>query len=154
MKPCLLSLGLICSFVLFTCGCDSGDERAVTYIVSGEITLDGEPIPAGEVVFRSTSTTERSYAGPITDGRYSFASSPGVKRVEISVMEVVEGAVGQPGTPGDPVGPENPAQVYQESVPPRYNANSTLTARVTPEGPNRFDFQLLTTDSNSSSGPE
>ena len=27
-------------------------------------------------------------------------------------------------------------------IPPRYNMDSTLTAKVTPEGPNQFTFEL------------
>jgi hypothetical protein len=151
MKVSLLSLALVCPLIA---GCTGGDGEAETYTVSGEVTLDEKPIPKGEIVFRSAAGTERSYAGPIADGRYSFRSSPGAKRVEISAMEVVEGAVGEPGTPGDPVGADNPADVYRESVPPRYNANSTLTASVTPEGPNEFDFHLTTAESDSAAEPE
>ena len=49
--------------------------------VSGEVTLDGEPVPKGSIVFFPTAGNQWSVAGgSIQDGRYKIAHNEGVQK--------------------------------------------------------------------------
>src|SRR5262245_5440984 len=56
--------------------------------VHGKVTLDGEPVAAGSIVFLPTNSSGRKAAAAIEQGAYSLAPSdklpPGGYRVEIS----------------------------------------------------------------------
>ena len=131
------------TLLVFAIGCANSSNGPETHQVEGQVTLDGKPIDDGEIVFRPLDSPDRSYGGRITKGSYSFESTPGRKQVEISAMGIVEGRQAKVGgTPGEPISEENPAHVYEEIVPAHYNANSELTAEVTGDGVNKFDFEL------------
>ncbi len=127
---------------LLVTGC-GGAEGPFTVTVSGTITLDGNPVPSGQILFNDIAGKEKAYAGLIDGGKFSFPSTLGQKKVVITSPQEVKGkstVVG--GTPGDPVSEENPALQILESIPPMYNSQSTLTADVTSDGPNEFTFDL------------
>jgi hypothetical protein len=119
-----LSLGL-----LLLLGCSSGPRM---YKVAGTVTLDGRPLPDGDVLFVPLDKSLSPEAGKIKDGRFEFQAKEGKKRVEVSASRILPG--GARGAGGEPV-PE-------EYLPDRYNSASTLTAEVTRGGPNQFDFKL------------
>ncbi len=132
--------GILLSVLLVGCG-DSGGP--VTVSVSGTVTLDGKPVPSGQILFNDIAGVEKAYAGLIKDGKFSFPSTVGQKKVSISSPQEVQGkstVVG--GTPGDPVSEENPAIEIVEMIPGKYNDTTTLTADVTSAGPNEFTFDL------------
>lgn len=61
-------------------GCGKGDEPA-RYRVSGPVTLDGVPIPHGEIVFTPDGTKNNSGAqgkAPIKDGKFDTAFDGGM----------------------------------------------------------------------------
>jgi hypothetical protein len=79
-------------------------------------------------------------AAGVSDGSYSISKSEGLVpgKYKVLVSSVPPPAQLAPGaSPGDPVGPP------KEVIPPIYNTNTTLTATVTKEGPNTFDFPLM-----------
>lgn len=128
--------------MLIACGC-GGSEGPVTVSVKGSVSLDGKPVSSGQIIFNDVSGTEKAYAGVIKDGAFSFPSTAGQKKVSISSPQEVAGSstiVG--GTPGDPVSAENPAPQILESIPPKYNDQTELTADVTTNGDNTFPFEL------------
>jgi len=128
--------------VLILCGC-GGSEGPVTVKVKGSVSLDGKPVSSGQIIFNDVAGNEKAYAGVIQDGTFSFPSTVGQKRVSISSPQEVAGSstvVG--GIPGDPVSEENPAPQILESIPPKYNDQTTLTADVTSDGENEFPFEL------------
>lgn len=128
--------------VLIACGC-AGPEGPVTVTVTGSVSLDGKPVPSGQIIFYDVAGAEKAYAGVITDGEFSFPSTAGQKKVSISSPQEVAGSstiVG--GTPGDPVSAENPAPQILESIPAKYNDQTELTADVTTTGDNTFPFEL------------
>lgn len=115
----------------------------MTVSVKGSVSLDGKPVSSGQIIFNDVSGTEKAYAGVIKDGAFSFPSTAGQKKVSISSPQEVAGSstiVG--GTPGDPVSAENPAPQILESIPPKYNDQTELTADVTTNGDNTFPFEL------------
>jgi hypothetical protein len=121
-------LALVC---LALSGCDS--DGIATYPVSGSVTFDGQPVAAGEIIFRAADGTQASYAAKIHDGRYELDSTAGAKRVEITAHRSVE-------TPPSPSG-EGTIN-HQMYIPARYNEQSELTAEVSAQGANDFEFAL------------
>ena len=111
-------------------GCSDGPR---TYRVSGAVTLDGQPVPAGNILLIPAGGSQGPEPGVIQDGRYELKATAGLKRVEISAAKIRPG--GARGAGGEPV-PE-------EYIPERYNMQSDLTAEVTADGKNAFDFELL-----------
>jgi hypothetical protein len=98
--------------------------------VSGTVTWEGAPIPHGDIRFFPLDPHITPTAGKIIDGAYAFEARPGEKRVEITSYRLS----GKLTPAGKPIG-----EMY---IPDRYNANSTLTADVTFDGDNQFNFDL------------
>jgi hypothetical protein len=120
---------LTCLFVLG--GCSENAEQM--YPVTGTVTLDGKPLPDGNIQFVPLDGKHGAEPGIIKDGRYELAAIEGQKRVEISASKIILGSSLR-GAGGEPV-PE-------EYLPERYNASSELTADVKPQE-NVIDFPLV-----------
>jgi len=131
MHRMLLYGAAVCLGALFA-GC--GPSGPTTYKVSGEVTFDGKPVGEGQIVFRAAEGSASSWAGEIKDGRYAFDATAGKKRVEITATRQVQTAQDSPSGQG--------AFTFESYIPPKYNSQSELTAEVTPEGPNEFNFPL------------
>ncbi len=112
------------------CGCEKGPKY---YDVSGTISLDGRPLPEGDIIFSPMDSALGPEPGTIKNGNYSLKALEGKKRVEISASKIIPGSKVR-GAGGEPV-PE-------EYLPTRYNALSELSADVSPKGGNKFDFDL------------
>jgi hypothetical protein len=115
-------LGLV--VVLALGGCSSGPPNCN---VSGTVNLDGKPLAEGEISFVSDDSTIPAGVGPVSNGSFNFTVKAGKKTVRVYAKRAV------PGT--------NPP-MYNEALPGRYNAQSELTADVTPKGENKFTFNL------------
>lgn len=126
-QPTLRIAGLILSVI--GSGCSHEPQR---YPVSGSVTLDGQAIPSGDILFVPVAGDRGPDAGTIKDGKYDLLATAGKKRVEISASKIRPG--GARGAGGEPV-PE-------EYIPARYNTESKLNAEVQAKSANRFDFPL------------
>jgi hypothetical protein len=115
---------LFCAF-----GCGPGSPAM--YRVSGSVTFDGGPVENGEIIFVPFDKRVAPDAGNIDHGTYDLLVKAGKKRVEIRASRPVV------GKKPNPMGP-----VYQDYLPEKYNARTTLEADVKPEGANRFDYEL------------
>jgi hypothetical protein len=130
-QPCVGSrfIGLVAVIPLLflsALGCGSGNEKVM---VSGTVAFDGKPMPDGYVIFTPEGGGTPA-AGPISNGKFSFLTSPGTHRVEIEASQFV--------------GPKNAImglQPREQYVPARYNSASTLRREVTQDS-NMFDFSL------------
>lgn len=144
-RPLCGSCGIFLSSIVLqfiACGC-GGSTGPVTVTVSGSVSLNGKPVPSGQIIFNDVAGVEKAYAGLIQDGEFSFPSTLGQKKVSISSpQEVIGKSTVVGGTPGDPVSTENPALEIVEAIPSRYNETTTLTADVTSNGENEFPFEL------------
>jgi hypothetical protein len=127
--------GWACLFLLLAgCGGD-GVPRAA---VSGNVTLDGQPLEEGVILFTPLGKGP-SAGGDIKQGKYQLPQDkgpgPGSYRVEIRAYRAT----------GETVRDEASGTVEEVKVsiiPPRYNNQSTLAIEVKPAGPNEFDFEL------------
>ena len=140
MRVCCLAGLLSLSLLLTGCG---GSDGPPTYRVSGKVTLDGQPITKGQITFKDAAGQSKSMAADIQNGTYSFLSTAGQKKIEITSLRKVEGKQHKfGGNPGDPIGPNNPADIYEEAVPAIYNTKTTLEHEVKSSGTNQFNFDL------------
>lgn len=111
--------------------CQSGPAAPKKYNVSGTVTLDGQPLSEDGTIYFKTIATGDLDAIEIKGGKFSGSTLPGDRRVEIVCYRIKMADFN--GMKGE---------VKESLLPPRYNTDSTLTAKVTPEGPNQFTFEL------------
>lgn len=119
--------------LLILCGC--GDPTKG--IVSGTITVDGQPAETGAISFIPLDGRSSTAGGVITDGQYTVNAAVTKVRVEIRVPKVV-GEKKIYDTPDSPV-----QKVMQESLPAKFNDNSELRYDI-PSGRSTKDFSLET----------
>jgi len=115
--------------LLLLAGC--GPSGPAMYPVSGKVTFNGETLPDGYVTFTSKDRSTRDAAGPIVDGEYSFEAEAGEYDVRVESSQYVD-------TPNPVMGMNPKVNI----IPEKYNDQTTLTATVTPDGNNTFDFPL------------
>jgi hypothetical protein len=119
-----------------TAGC--GDTGPATADVSGTVTVDGKPPPAGSSISFVPVDGKAGTSGClIENGRYSTRVAVGTAKVEIRAPR----AIGTPRKPED--GPGGEGQIVEESLPEKYNANSELKFDVKP-GRNEKNWDLKT----------
>jgi hypothetical protein len=89
-----LHLTGVLAWMLVSCGC--GERGPQRYEVSGVVTLDGRPLPAGQLVFTPDVTRDNSGVqakAEIKDGRFTttsgFGSIGGPHRVELQGFDGV-----------------------------------------------------------------
>lgn len=138
-----LSFSLLAASLL-TAGCGGGDGYGERFPVSGRVTLDGEPLEEGRIVFIPLDATAGSpgASGAITGGQYDIPAEAGPSlgkyRVQIhrdrKTGKKIPDYDGEAGATKDEI---------VESIPAQYNTRSTLTAEVT--GLGTFDFPLKST---------
>lgn len=121
-------LPLIC---LSLAACQSGKPEPQKYSVSGTVTLDGTPVAENGLIYFKTIATGDIDGFDIKAGKFSGSTVPGDRRVEIVVFRIK--TVDIDGMKGE---------AKESLIPARYNTDSTLAAKVTPEGPNKFTFEL------------
>ena len=127
-----------------------GEERAA---VSGTVTLDGSPLPYGTISFVPAGEGGRRANAAISDGSYSIPEEqgPNLGDYEVVIMgfekppegeedeeeeEEDDGAGDEDDEEG---GPGRPGE--KPMVPPRYNAETELTALIV-SGDNEHNFEL------------
>jgi hypothetical protein len=98
--------------------------------VSGTITMDGKPLTDGLVSFKTVQTGDIETMN-VKDGQFRGNAKEGDRRVEIYTFRINKGDFGG-----------MPMEFKANLVPPRYSSESTLTAKVTTEGPNEFAFSI------------
>lgn len=133
---CLMASSLL-AVVLFVslAGCGAGDTGPVKLQVTGQVTLDGEPVAEGEIIFSPVDGTGHRHAGRIIDGSYELESTAGKKKVEITAYRDSKDRFDE-SNPGERV------PIREQFIPENYNAQTTLTVEVEDSSGNRHDFQL------------
>lgn len=128
MERCIHTT-LICLLGALASGCAPSGPK--TYPVSGTVTFNGEIVPKGHIVFAPVDGSTAPDAGEILNGRFQLRAKAGKKRVEI----MADREIGKM----DPVMHTVPRQSY---IPAKYNTQTILEREVTPDGDNKFPFEL------------
>lgn len=126
-----LLISLISCFALCL-GC-GGDPNIS--IVSGTVTVDGEPLETGSILFVPVDGNSPTSGGEIAKGNYSVEVPVGTMKVALSAPKVI----GKKKIYPTPESPEMPITV--EALPPQYNERSELKIEVTPPTKQQ-DFHL------------
>jgi hypothetical protein len=113
-------------------GCSSDSQHG---IVTGKVTLDGQPLADGVIRFAPTNGRTAAVDASIADGQFTARVPIGETRVTISSPKVV-GKRKAYDTPDSPT-----VDVVEERIPALYNARSELTLSVI-AGEQQHDFEL------------
>jgi hypothetical protein len=124
--------------IAMLCGCGrSGPER---FAVSGQVTLDGAPLPDGEIVFTpNDATAGPTSVGHIENGAYDIPAERGPIAGNYSVAITAERPTGRK-VRADILG-EATTDQYEQYIPDAYNARTTLTAEIADDRDD-LDFAL------------
>src|SRR5690242_5488160 len=98
--------------------------------ITGNVTLDGAPLPEGDILFTPADTQFGSEGAKIENGVYRASLHPGQSKVQIRATRPVPGKKGPMGE-----------QLIEDYVPAKYNDKSELTIDVS-KTQNKHDFQL------------
>lgn len=120
----------ICLF-LVSCLIGCGPTGPKTYPVSGTVTFDGKPVKVGDIIFIPLDRKLGPEAGTISDGKYTLRAKVGKCRVEITALDIGPNTKYMNGSP-----------IAENFIPERYNLESELTAEVSPDADNAFNFEL------------
>jgi hypothetical protein len=104
--------------------------------VSGNVTLDGQPLQTGTITFTPVDGKTATAGGTITAGEYNVQAPIGEKRVQITAPKVVGKHKVYEDLPDSPI-----VDTITELLPLRYHAQSKLTYSVT-AGKQSKDFEL------------
>ena len=119
-------------------------DEAVHYPVAGKVTLDGEPVASGEIIFSSSAGPVD--AGPINDGEFSFESLQGAMRVEVTAVRDHPTRK----VPGSTPDVWLPAKV--NFIPERYRGPTSELQIEIPRGGNQeIEFNLRSDEASSHS---
>jgi hypothetical protein len=130
-----LHLGLLAPLLLgFALSSGCGGSQGAKCTISGKVTVDGQPVEAGTISFEPAAGDAPSGGGEIKAGSYTAVVPRGSHKVRINVPKVIgERPSYGPGSP--------PIKTYAESLPPRYNDKTELTADAQDSTATK-DFQL------------
>ncbi|MDD4271096.1 MAG: hypothetical protein PHO07_09095 [Pirellulales bacterium] len=114
--------GAVVAVALMGCG---GDKVPMAK-VHGVVTFAGSPLEKGTITFLPTDGKGATAGGEIANGEFSVLVPPGPKRIEVRSPKVVGTRKEFEDVPNSPT-----LEIFEESIPPSYNVNSTLTQEVT-----------------------
>jgi hypothetical protein len=132
-------LTLYLSVFLIAVGCDShATDRGV---VRGEVTLDGQLLEQGSIVFTPIDGTKGIVAGGnIKNGQYQLSEDkgPAVGRNHVAIRAVRKSGkmIQKPMSPQGKM-----IEEVVEAIPPRFNSATTLKVEIKPEA-NTLNFEV------------
>lgn len=134
------ALRIFWAAALVSAGCGPRSDRLE---ISGHVTLDGAPLDRGSIRFTSLGEQKAMAAGAkVHDGAYLIPQEkgllPGQYHLEIHSPDDKAPPVRVSATPGGPSIPVAP-----DRIPAEYNVKSDKTIQVTADGPNEFDFAIV-----------
>lgn len=128
--PHSFSTSILAGSLLLLSGCGGVSDAPTLVVVKGKVTLDGQPLETGNVLFVPIDGKGRADAGPVVKGEYELKCTAGEKRVEITSQVEAD----KPAADGLPD--------YKSRIPAKYNRATTLTATVKSSGENAIDFAV------------
>lgn len=143
----LFPLLVAASVLMAGCG---GQPEVPRAAVTGTVTVDGTPLPKGKIIFTPAEGNASLIAtAQVVEGRFetreAFGPILGMQRVEI--ISTDDGGY----APDDEAAMERwvaegrkPIKVVR--IPPQYQKDGTLKAEVKTDGPNEFEFELVSNE--------
>jgi hypothetical protein len=120
--------------VMLAGGCGAKGPAKIT--IHGAVTLDGEPLPEGQVVFIHADPAVGAVGGSIVNGNFTVTTFKGPHTIEVHCMQRRPRPIPPGGRPEDGI-------TEVSIIPPRYNEQTELTFDVqSPE--DRPEFALTT----------
>ncbi len=118
--------------VLMACGCGGGSgPKGVP--VNGTVSLNGKPLPEGEVLFEPADGKGAPEQALVKEGKFSGSVTPGAKKVRITSWR--EGKRPADAAMGG-------GAMLEQYLPKKYNTETTLTATVEAGGGQLPAFDL------------
>ncbi|WP_417730422.1 hypothetical protein [Rosistilla oblonga] len=116
-------MALLVTLTTLGCGSDTGGRVDV----SGKVTLGGAPLESGTIEILAADGSSQSGA-TITNGEFSIPAERGLKPGDyiVKIFAGDETVAAVEAAPGD----SSAAPVSKERIPPEYNVESTLTAKI------------------------
>lgn len=129
--------------VAVSLGCGESANKHGRIPFSGTVTLDGEPLPKGYLIFEPKAGQPTQSGGMIENGTFNVPEKAGAAPGLYSVA-IFSGSDPPPNnySPGTPEYEAASMRAPGEQVPPKFNINTTLTAEVKSGEENVFKFDL------------
>jgi hypothetical protein len=135
---------LIAGILLFSPGCWGSGDNLPREPVSGKVLFGGQPLDRGRILFYPVDTaTGTPTSGLIQGGSFSIGRDAGPVPGDYKVT--ISSPTSNLPTPAKGQGLPDATALEEERIPPQYNADSQLTAKVAKGAPNHFEFALDTT---------
>lgn len=129
-----MSFSLAVVVAMLAGGCGPKGPTKIT--IRGAVTLDGEPLPTGQVVFIHADPSVGAAGGAIVNGSFTVTTYKGAHAVEVHCMQQRPRPIPPGGRPEDGI-------TEVSIIPRRYNEETELTFDVqSPE--DRPEFALST----------
>jgi hypothetical protein len=131
---------LIAGLVGLVVGC-GGSTPSDRHPISGSVTLDGVPLPAGSISFQPLTPTGTRTGAAISGGVYSIDAAHGLPsgKYRVAISSAAPQATSSQGI----ASPGGTRAVPVELIPPEYNVKSDKTIEVGASGPFVYDFHIL-----------
>jgi hypothetical protein len=133
-------LAFLATAALTIAGCGGPSDGLAHQAVSGEVTLDGQPLASGSIVFVPIGSEDTPTGGEIKDGSYAIPAKDGPMPVAHAVSVFAKKPTGLKLP--DPNNADVVIEEKYEIIPPKYNVKTNLKAEIKEGGENRFDFML------------
>ncbi|MCC9605090.1 hypothetical protein LOC68_24705 [Blastopirellula sp. JC732] len=122
-------------------GCGGPKDTLNRQAVVGEVTLKGEPLDTGAILFEPQDSANGTNGGAvITAGRFEISKQrglpPGVYVVRVSSPDSAPVVLAEGEAPGDS------SKVAKERVPKTWNVESEQTITVEAGGENKFELAI------------
>lgn len=114
---------------LLLAGCSSAPALTT---ISGKVTLDGQPLEKGDMIFIPSDPQFGQEPAKIASGNFTANVRPGANKVQIRATREVPGKFGPMGT----------EPLLEDIIPPQYNSATTLNIDVTKDKKDGYDFDL------------
>ena len=133
MSRVLSVVSLAVALVVFGIGCGPSEPKGPKlFPVKGSVTLDGNPMESGEVIFTAPGNASVS-TFEVKGGSFSGQAAAGENKV--SVMSYKQGEAVQ-------MGDQKFGGEKENFIPAQFNHQTTLSAKVAESGANEFKFEV------------
>lgn len=125
------------------CGCSGPKDP--TLRISGKVTLNGQPVEHGDIEFGGKVNNGLRRGAMIVKGKYQTAPMQGLLPGEYVVR--IFSVAGNPHEVMPDIMPGEEdlgSAAKRDLIPPEYNMRSTQVVKVSAEGPNEFNYDIVT----------